>query len=72
MVFGFEQRLFPEVARAAGLFGGNAVVRQLVGVDACQQFRATPDIEEALAQERTQRALVGRIHVGRRDQMGAQ
>src|SRR6266576_1761074 len=34
MVFGIEQRLFPEVARAAGLFGGNAVVRQLVGVDA--------------------------------------
>ena len=60
--------------RGCGGFVGSAdaVVGQLMGVDAGQQFGAAPDVEEALAQERAQRAFVGGIDVGRRDEIGAQ
>ncbi len=51
MVFGFEEKLFPEVAGTPGLFGWGAVVGQLVGVDAVEQFGTAPDVEDALAQE---------------------
>ncbi len=50
VVLGLEQLLFPEVADAAGLLYRGAVVGQLVGVDAGQQFGSPPDIEDALAQ----------------------
>ena len=43
-----------------------------MGLNAGQQFGAAPDVEGALAQERPQRAFLGRIDVGRRDEVGAQ
>ena len=72
MVFGLEKLLFPEVAGPAGLFGRGAVVDQLVGVNAGQEFGTTPDIEDALAQEGAQGPFGGGINVGGRDQVGAQ
>ena len=38
MVFGPQQLFLPGIARAPGLPGGDAVVGQLMGVDAGQQF----------------------------------
>jgi hypothetical protein len=43
-----------------------------MGLDAGQQFAAPPDIENPLAQQRPQRAFVGGIDIGRRDEVGAQ
>lgn len=72
VVFGLEELLFPVVATAAGLFGRGAVMGQLVGVDAVEQFGAAPDVEEALAQEGAQGPFGGGIDVGGRDEVGAE
>ncbi len=45
---------------------------QLMGVDAGQQFGATPDVEDALAQQRAQGPLLRRVNVGWGDEIGAQ
>ncbi len=72
MVFGGQERFFPGIADAAGLPGRGAIVSQLMGVDARQQFGAAPNKEHALAQQSAQGPFVCRIHVSRRDQVGAQ
>jgi len=72
MIFKGQQLGFPRVAVAAGLFDRSAVVGQLVGVDASQQFGTAPDKEEALAQEGAQGAFVGGIDVGWREEIAAQ
>ena len=72
MVLGLEELLFPIIAAAAGLFGRGAVMGQLVGVDAVEQFGEAPDEEDALAQEGAQGAFGGRIDVGGRNEVGAQ
>lgn len=64
IVFGSQELLFPGVAVAPGLFGWNAVVGQLVGVNAGEQLRATPNVKDSLTQERPQRPLVGGIDIG--------
>ena len=72
VIFGLEQLLFPGVANATGLFNGGAIVGQLVGMDASQEFGATPDIGDALAQKRAQGSLGGGINVRGWDEVGAQ
>ena len=72
MHFRFEQPFFPVVAGPATLLGWDAVVGQLMGVDAGQQLGATPDIEDALAQQRAQGPLLSRVHVGGGNEIGAQ
>src|SRR6516225_7449646 len=72
VIFGRQESFFPSVAGAAGLLGGSAVMSQLVGVNAGQQFGAAPDVVDALAQEGTQRPLLGRIYIRWRDEIGAQ
>jgi len=72
MIFGLEQLLFPGVAAAAGLLGRGAIMGQLMGVDAGQQFGPAPDIGDALAQQRPQGAPGGRIDIGRREEVGTQ
>src|SRR5436309_939776 len=49
-----------------------AVVGQLMAVDAGQQLGAAPDVEDALAQQRAQRPLLSRVHVGGGNEIGAQ
>ena len=75
IIFGRQQLFLPGIADAASLFGRSAIVGQLMGVDAGQQLGAAPDIEEALAQKRPQRPLLGGIDIGgwnevRTQQMG--
>ena len=43
-----------------------------MGTDPGKQFTAVPDIDQALAQQGAQGALLSRIDVGGRDQVGAQ
>jgi len=49
MDFRFEQLFLPVVAGPATLLGRDAIVGQLMAMDAGQQFGATPDVEDALA-----------------------
>ena len=49
MNFSFEQLFLPVVAGPATLLGRDAIVGQLMAMDAAEQFGATPDIEDALA-----------------------
>jgi len=70
--FGGQETFLPEVAGAAGLFGRDAVVGQLMGMNAGQQFGALPDIVDPLAQEGAQRAAIGGVDVRRWDEIGAQ
>src|SRR5919109_34733 len=70
--FSALEPFFPEIAGAAGLFGRDTVVGQLMGVDTRQEFRAAPDVEDALAQQRAQGPLLGGVNVGRGDEIGAQ
>ena len=72
MFFGFEEGFFPGVADTSGLLGWDSIMGQLMGVDAGQQFGPAPDLEDTLAQERAQGALVGRINIGWRNEVGAQ
>ena len=72
VVFLGQQLFFPGIAVVGGLAEGRAVVGQLMGLDAGQQFAAAPDVEDALAQQRAQRAFGGGIDVGGRDEVGAQ
>jgi hypothetical protein len=44
--------LFPVVTDPAGLFSWGAVMGQLVGMNAGQQFGAAPDVKDALARGR--------------------
>ena len=67
-----QQLSFPRLAVGTGLAQGRTVVGQLMRLDAAKQFAAAPHIEEALAQERAQRAFLGGIDVGRGDEVGAQ
>ena len=69
---GGQQGLFPRVASAAGSFGRDPVVGQLMGMDAGQQFRTTPDVEDALTQQRAQRSLLRGIDIRWRDEVGTQ
>ena len=71
IILGFEERFFPGVAHAAGLFNRRTVVSQLMGVDASQQFGAAPDKEDALAQQGTQGSFIGGINVSRRNEIRA-
>ena len=58
MVLGGQQLFLPGIANAAGLFGRDAVVGQLMRMNAGQQFGAAPDVEDALAQECAQGPLL--------------
>ena len=58
IVFLGQQLFFPGIAVVRGLAEGRTVVGQLMGLDAGQQFGAAPDVEDALAQERPQRAFL--------------
>ena len=68
--FGFEERFFPVIAGPAALLGRDAVVSELMAMDAGQQFGATPDIEDALTQQRAQGPHLRWVNVGRRDEIG--
>jgi hypothetical protein len=70
--FGGQEGGFPGIAGGAGAFGGSAVVSQLMGVDARQEFRATPDVEETLTEQGPERPFLGRVDVSGRDEMGAE
>ena len=72
IVFLRQQLFFPAIAVGAGLGEGRTVIGQLMGLDAGQQFAAPPHVQDALAQEGAQGALLRRIDVGRRDEVGAQ
>lgn len=52
--------------------GRHAIVSQLMAVNAGQQFSAVLDIEDPLAQQSPCRTALGRIDVGRRDEIGVQ
>ena len=58
MVLGGQQLFFPGIANSAGLSGRDAVVGQLMRMNAGQQFGAAPDVEDALAQECAQGPLL--------------
>ena len=72
MVLGGQQLFLPGIANAAGLFGRDAVVGQLMRLNAGQQFGAAPDVEDALAQECAQGPLLCGIDIGRRNEIGTQ
>ena len=66
--FAGQQVFLPAVAIGGG--AGQAVVCQLMGLDAGQEFGPLPDKGQPLAQERPKRALLGRIGVAWGDEVG--
>ena len=72
MIFLREELLFPGLAVGAGLTEGGPVVGQLMGLDTGEEFAAVPDVEQTLAEQGPERALLGGINVGRWNQVGAQ
>ena len=72
MRFKGQEAGFPRIAIGTGLADGRAVMSQLQGLDAGQEIGALPDKEQALAPEGAQGALLGRVDIGGRDQIGAQ
>jgi len=67
-----QELLLPGIAVGPGLTECRAIVRQLMGLDAGQQFGPRPDVVGALPQQSAQRPFVGGIDVGGRDEVGAQ
>jgi len=67
-----EELLAPGLAVVKGLAGGGAVIGELMGLEAGEEFAAVPDVQEALAQQGAQRPLRGGIDIGRGNQVGAQ
>ena len=72
MVLGGQQLFFPGIANSSGLFGRDAVVGQLMRMNAGQQFGAAPDVVDALAQECAQGPLLRGIDIGRRNEIGTE
>ncbi len=62
----------PGFAVVKGLAVGGAVVSQLMGLEAGQEFAAVPDVEQALAEQSAQGPFLGGIDVARRNEVGAQ
>ena len=70
VVFAGQELFLPGIAIGAGLAGGDAIMGQLMGMDAGQQFGAGPDKKGALTKQSAQGAQGGRIDVGWRDEIG--
>ena len=62
----------PRDRGCCGLCARGAVVRQLMGMDAGQQFGAAPDVETRWRRSARIGRFCGRIDVGGRNQIGAQ
>ena len=65
-----EQLFGPSRAVVNVLAARRPVICQLLGLDAGEQFTAVPDVEQALAQQGTQRSLRGRINIAWRNEVG--
>ena len=72
VIFLGEELFGPVLASFRALAEDWPVVRQLMRLDAGQQFGAVPDVEEALAQERAQGPFLGGINVAWRNEVGAE
>ena len=73
VIFSGQNDLFPRIAIVVGgAAHARAVVGQLMGLDAIEQFGAPPHVADALAQQRAHRPLLRWVDVGRGDQVGAQ
>ena len=70
--FAGEELFAPGFPIVKGLAGGGAVVGELMGLDAGQEFAAVPDVEQTLPQQGAQWPFGCRIDITRRDQVGAQ
>ena len=69
---GREELFTPGLPVVKGLTVGGPVVSQLMRLNARQEFRAVPDIEQALAEQSAERTFFRRIDVARGNEVGAE
>ena len=72
MGFAGEEAFLPGIAVVNGLAEGGAVVGQLMGLDAGEEFGAFRNVEDTLAEQSAQGPLGGGINVAGGNEVGAQ